>query len=324
MENFQTKLLKYLKSKPHIKIKNNQFYELLCLSKDMFKDKLIFMFDENNEKFINTDYEIEKIIMKSLGAQNANDLKQLLNNSVFYFMKFSNPPFKIITIDLNNENYLVISEYYPEALCIPSNIDPNNNEKPHLSYESRSNYKCSSNNHILFYDDLAVKRLLSKKFRNYIDIRINEDLDFYNGHLLNNFSEFKLVKLLKKERQILPQTINIKGELTYTQILKENSKMDVLKNKYKILSKIIDSKYLKQFYYWEIPLLRDLKLILKPTEYNRVFEWYCLDGRTKCFDYWQHLSDYETNKSKIEGLDIYYMYINWKLWTNFYMYNFAY
>lgn len=123
---------------------------------------------------------------------------------------------------------------------------------------------------------------------------------------------------------MIPQTLRIKGELTYTQILEEKSKMDVLRNKYKTLSKIIDSKRLKQLYYWEVSLLRDLKLLLKPAEYNRVVEWYCLNGRAKCFDYWQHLSDYATSKSKIEGLDIYYMYINMKLRSNFYMYNFSY
>lgn len=297
-------------------MENNQFYELLFLSADIFKDKLIFMFDETNKKFIETDYEIEKIITKSFGVQDINDLEQILNNSAFYLMKFSYLTFKIITIDLSNENYMVISKYYPDALYLPS---PDEDIKPHLCYTY-------SRNHILFYDDLAVKRLLSNKSKRYIDLKFDEELDFCNGNLLNDFSEFKLVKLLKKERQIIPQTIRIKGELTYTQILKEKSKMDVLRNKYKTLSKIIGSKHLKQFYYWEVSLLRDLKLILKPAEYDRVVEWYSSNGRRKCFDYWQHLSDYTnyTNGNKIEGLDIYYMYINWKLWTNFYVYNFSY
>lgn len=316
MKNFQTKLIKYLKSKPHIKMENNQFYELLFLSADIFKDKLIFMFDETNKKFIETDYEIEKIITKSFGVQDINDLEQILNNSAFCLMKFSYLTFKIITIDLSYENYMVISKYYPDALYLPS---PDDDIKPHLRY------KCSSTSkHILFYDDLAVKRLLSNKSEHYIDLKFDEDLDFCSGRLLDDFSEFKLVKLLKKERQIIPQTIRIKGELTYTQILKEKSKMDVLRNKYKTLSKIIGSKHLKQFYYWEVSLFRDLKLILKPAEYDRVVEWYSSNGRRKCFDYWQHLSDYTEGKSKIEGLDIYYMYINRKLWTNFYAHNFSY
>lgn len=295
-------------------MKNNQFYELLSLS--FFEDKLIFIFDENNKKFIETDYEIEKIITKSFGVQDINALEQILNNSAFCLMKFSYLTFKMITIDLSYENYMVISKYYPDALYLPS---PDDDIKPHLRY------KCSSTSkHILFYDDLAVKRLLSNKSEHYIDLKFDEDLDFCSGRLLDDFSEFKLVKLLKKERQIIPQTIRIKGELTYTQILKEKSKMDVLRNKYKTLSKIIGSKHLKQFYYWEVSLLRDLKLILKPAEYDRVVEWYSLNGRRKCFDYWQHLSDYTNGKSKIEGLDIYYMYISRKLWTKFYVYNFSY
>lgn len=287
--SFQDNLNQHLRLRPYIQFDKDDYMmklfhfdgtTVIYNDGDVYKHRYMYVYDVESKSFIWTDDLREYVI------QNFGDL--IYKPLYVRRMTFDEVAFKVIIVDVYDENYMVVNSHAVSGIYYKSQ-----------SKEPVFQYKPTSTN-ILFYDSLSVKQQLKRNGR-WIDVVISEPLDFCDGSLFDTMPEFNLVSAFKQEQG----SANVVGELSYSQILDKSTRLEVLEDKFKTLNDIKQYINIDLLTYWEIGIFRQLHNKLTDAEFNLVYIWYLNGGRELCDLYFKLFA----KNSKREWSDIYEVYI---------------
>lgn len=220
----------------------------------------LFLWDDEKHQFISDSELASYLSMKFDGLSN-------LDPHFVRFLQLQQADYWFINI-VFTEIYLVVK------LIQPNTIRQTQDEGSNYWYLTNYNIK-PMDTHLLFYDSGDVKQFTKG---HYVNASLRKlGLDFCKGQLFYDFPVFQLVADFQKE---LPPFLSpVRGMMTYTEILAQSSRKNVLLNKWKSLSRFNHLINLNRLRYWELNLFRTLKLKVTDKEFSRVTNWYYQDGR---------------------------------------------
>lgn len=243
---------KFLKNLPGIAQNNYEHADFL------------FLWDDTQQQLISNSELVSYLSTKFKGLVDLNP--QLMRS-----IQLQSAQYWFINI-IFAEKYVAIKWIQPETIRQSQNSQDN---YP-LNYWYLTNYNIKPmDTHLLFYDSGDVKQFAKG---HYVNASLRKlGLDFCRGQLFYDFPVFQLVTDFQKE---LPPFLSpVRGMMTYTEILAQSSRKNVLLNKWKSLSRFNHLINLNRLRYWELNLFRTLKLKVTDKEFHRVVNWYYQNGR---------------------------------------------
>ena len=223
----------------------------------------LFLWDDEKHRFISDSELASYLSMKFDGLSNLDP----------HFVRF---------LQLQQADYWFINVVFAEKYVAIKLIQPETIRQSQNPQDEGSNYWYLTNynikpmdTHLLFYDSGDVKQFAKG---HYVNASLRKlGLDFCKGQLFYDFPVFQLVSDFQKE---LPLFLSpVRGMMTYTEILAQSSRKNVLLNKWKSLSQFNHLINLNRLRYWELNLFRTLKLKVTDKEFSRVTNWYYQNGR---------------------------------------------